>query len=498
MFNNRKIRGLRLFSPDTPSLFEVLASIDEPPRHLPANSSFRATPFFNHDLGIRARGATTFDYLDNTLRISPRDVVKMDWYSERDSSRHEYIVLKVTDRVHRKDVWIRFLPYSEDNIGDYAYTEAAMIPANADLSASFHFETPVQYSNILETRHEMRKSLQDRNSKANRYAHASRFVEMLSTTVGQGVGRCSSLDLCKIWSTQPDSHRRLRAFCWYISEISGLEYIVLDFVATLDFKTDQGWWVRLERENASDMAFMSGSRDSIVLGGSVLKHRMTFQNGVPFEHVRDVLYDTPAVDPDAIDDTWQYASQLAYRLSMKVEDGLGECSVQDLCEMWSVHDTPSLLVNRALCYQGTREGEAEYVLINVSKTLQLQGRRGLWARLEYNAASAGVELDWASISQNRRRLQAHESNLIADRKFEGLEFKKIESIIRPRRSNKQLNSLPSRPSMVEILPAFSKLSDHAGQLQVSAPQITSIMVIIGYRLVLTSLILLLTIRHCQR
>ncbi|KAF8602654.1 hypothetical protein BDV93DRAFT_192891 [Ceratobasidium sp. AG-I] len=182
-------------------------------------------------------------------------------------------------------------------------------------------------------------------------------------------------------------------------------------------------------------ACISRSSDFIVLRDSNLMHRMAFRDGVPFEHVRDVLYDMPSVDPDAIDDTWQYASQLAYRLSMKVEDGLGECSVQDLCEMWSVHDTPSLLVNRALCYQGTRESEAEYILINVSKTLQLQGRRGLWARLEYNAAS-GVELDWASISRNYQRLQAHESNLISGKEFDCLKFGNIKTILSQRRCNK--------------------------------------------------------------
>lgn len=25
--------------------------------------------------------------------------------------RHEYIVLKVSDKVNRKDVWVRFMPY---------------------------------------------------------------------------------------------------------------------------------------------------------------------------------------------------------------------------------------------------------------------------------------------------------------------------------------------------------------------------------------------------
>lgn len=49
----------------------------------------------------------------------------------------------------------------------------------------------------------------------------------------------------------------------------------------------------------NDTASISTSRDFIVLRDSTLVHRMTFRDGVPFEHVRDVLCDVPAADPDA-------------------------------------------------------------------------------------------------------------------------------------------------------------------------------------------------------
>lgn len=76
------------------------------------SASSGAVPYLNYDLGISADVSTPFDYLDGTIRIKPRTVVKMDWYSEREGDRHEYIVLQVSDRVYHKDVWIRFLPYS--------------------------------------------------------------------------------------------------------------------------------------------------------------------------------------------------------------------------------------------------------------------------------------------------------------------------------------------------------------------------------------------------
>lgn len=169
-----------------PASMGTLTSIDESPRHLPPNGGIRALPFYHHDLGITDRGATTFDFLEGTLHIMPRIVVKMNWYSERDGNRHEYIVLKVSEKVHHKDVWIRFLPYSsssnfdcrgldcvdaiyaEDHVGDFAYIEAAMVPINASVSASLDFENGVHYSDVLATRHKMRKVLHNRNTEVSR------------------------------------------------------------------------------------------------------------------------------------------------------------------------------------------------------------------------------------------------------------------------------------------------------------------------------------------
>lgn len=75
---------------------------------------------------------------------------------------------------------------------------------------------------------------------------------------------------------------------------------------------------------------------------------------------------------------------------MKVNNDLGECPVLDLCKMWSGNGVPTLLVNRAQCYRENREGGPEYMLINISEAPQAQGRRGLWARFEFHAASGKV------------------------------------------------------------------------------------------------------------
>ena len=74
------------------------------------------------------------------------------------------------------------------------------------------------------------------------------FVEMMSATVGRGVGECTPGDLFEIWPTRPDSDRHLRASYWYIDNSTGLDYIILHVVVTLDFKTDQRWWIKLERD----------------------------------------------------------------------------------------------------------------------------------------------------------------------------------------------------------------------------------------------------------
>lgn len=74
------------------------------------------------------------------------------------------------------------------------------------------------------------------------------FFETLTSAVGCGEGECSIQDLFEIWPIRPDSDRHMRALYWYEPNTDdGIEYLVIHVVATLDFKTDQRWWIRLER-----------------------------------------------------------------------------------------------------------------------------------------------------------------------------------------------------------------------------------------------------------
>ncbi|KAF8602657.1 kinase-like protein [Ceratobasidium sp. AG-I] len=301
----------------------------------------------------------------------------------------------------------------------------------------------------------MHKLLQGRSMEAKHYAYASRFVEMLSATVGRGVGECTSQNLCEIWPVHPSSDRHLRAFYWYINEDSGLEYIVLHVVATLDFKTDQRWWVRLERDKE-------------------LMSQMTFEDGVPFEAVRSILHNMPAGDPTAIDDCWHYTSQLAYELIMNIGIGLGDCPTRDLCRMWSGDRGLGLRVNLAQCYREEGEDAAEYLLVNILELPHSQSRRGLWVRFEHSVTS-GTNVDWTSISQNRRRLLSKGSSLIADREFDDLAFSKIQSTISQGLSNISKGGFPLRPTMAEMLPIFSALYGYVEPPRAMTPVITSTM-----------------------
>ncbi|KAF8602659.1 kinase-like protein [Ceratobasidium sp. AG-I] len=319
----------------------------------------------------------------------------------------------------------------------------------------------------------MGKLFQARNIEANPYAQTSRFVEMLTATVGRGAGECTSEDLFEIWATRPDSDRHLRAFYWYLDGDTGLDYIILHVVATLDFKTDQRWWVRLERDEGIDKVYISRSRDLILLRNSELTSQMTFQDGVPFEDVRDILEAAPVAGPAAAD-SWDYASQLAFKLSVNVGNGLGDCPTKDLCQMWSGDYGRNVAINRAQCYREDGEDEAEYMLLNVSERSQGWGRSGLWLRLEQNATS-GTNLDWTSISQNRRRLLSRGASLVADMAFDELTFGEVRTIISRRQSNSFQGKIPSHSSMAEMLSSFSSLSCSAKSMQAMTPVITSTM-----------------------
>src|SRR4051812_32616189 len=77
------------------------APINEPHRRIPSAVTLGGVLYLNLNLGISAIGTASFDYLHKNIQIKPRAVVNMDWFSEPAGDRHEYIVLKVSDKVNR-------------------------------------------------------------------------------------------------------------------------------------------------------------------------------------------------------------------------------------------------------------------------------------------------------------------------------------------------------------------------------------------------------------
>ncbi|KAG8713813.1 hypothetical protein FRC09_018300 [Ceratobasidium sp. 395] len=379
------------------------------------------------DLRISSLGIANFDYQDtHSNRISPRKVTEMHYYSEQAGDLDDWIVLKVTDPTHDADVWVRFQPDSAGYLGDFALDHELAIPGDAALRASLHFDNSIGYKDAIETRSAVFKQCKGAGAEAGSTLCASRYAEMLSLRIGQGVGRCTPQDLCEIWPVLPDSDRRLQAFYWYEkTDSSGIEYIVLHVVGSSSYtQTGQNWWVRLERDGSTDEAVISKNRRLVELSESKQTRAIVFRDGIPFYNVIQVLQGIPTGFDMTTEDCWYYSSTLAHRLSAEVGDDQFECPTEDLAEIWSGERGAQLFVNRIQWFQ---DGQGpDYLVLNISTTKH--DGHGLWVRLGQDPV-IGSLVDTACVTRNRRSLLRSGPLMNADVTFSTLRFGKVKQVL---------------------------------------------------------------------
>ncbi|CAE6422293.1 unnamed protein product [Rhizoctonia solani] len=402
----------------------------------------------NINIGIVDK-KTCFDYVRHGTIIAPRSVREMQWCTEQSGDADEFIILRIEDEKNGGEVYVRFKSYSGGGtMGDTAHSISQLLTPDMSSHATLSFEKGIDYQAVVDIR--MKMSLMHRipvDGKKRAFLTAE-FVEMLSLHIGEGVSLCTPQDLCEIWPSVPTSDRRLFELRWYeIQDGSGAEFIVLLINGSSDLSSYEDWWVRLERVEMSDQAAISMRSDAVIHPGSALKHRMTFDDGVPFGDVIDVLRSVPIGLNPVTEDSWFYASTIAHKISMQVGDDLGECSINDLKEIWSGERGSQMLVNRT---QSFTEQEApgissQFLLFNIS--LDKHDRRGLWVR--FGKSMDGDE-DSASISKCRRRLLSKGSNLDADAAFEDLKFGEMMST--PHRINAEREAESQRKSITSIGP----------------------------------------------
>ncbi|KAG9091037.1 hypothetical protein FRC06_000739 [Ceratobasidium sp. 370] len=206
----------------------------------------------------------------------------------------------------------------------------------------------------------------------------------------------------------------------------------------------QNWWVRLERDGATDLAVISRNRELVVTRGSKKTRQIVFQDGILFDNVIQVLRDIPTGFNLATEDCWYYASTLAHRLSAEVGDDFFECPTEDLCEIWSGERGARLFVNRIQWFQGS-ENEPGYLILNVSATKH--GRHGLWVRLGQEPLLGGL-VDSACVTRNRKRLSRPDPIMMADITFGQLRFGKVTQVLKKlSRSMLSFNVNPSKSAM---------------------------------------------------
>ncbi|KAG8702098.1 hypothetical protein FRC08_003694 [Ceratobasidium sp. 394] len=400
------------------------------------------------DLGISPAGSTGFDHQDHDgRRVAPRTVKEMVICSEQDGAMDDWIVLKLEDPSHpNTNVWIRFSLHSAGSRGYFTFNSDLAMPANSALRAKLQFDNGIGYQEALDTRAKVSKQSLASHNEHDPAIYASIYAELLSLHIGSGVGRCTPQDLCEIWPSLPDSDRRLQAFYWYEqTDGSGIEYIVLHVVGSSCFSEIQNWWVRLERDGATDLAVISRNRQLVVTPGSKQTRQIVFQDGILFDNVIQVLRDIPTGFNFATEDCWYYASTLAHRLSAEVGDDFFECPTEDLGEIWSGERGAQLFVNRIQWFQGA-EDELGYLILNVSATKH--GRHGLWARLGQEPL-LGSLVDSTCVTRNRKRLLRSDPIMRADITFGELRFGRVTQVL------KRLNqNVPSFNASRVFMPAM--------------------------------------------
>ncbi|KAH7343212.1 hypothetical protein B0J17DRAFT_641459 [Rhizoctonia solani] len=364
-------------------------------------------------------GQAHFDMRDGVL-VAPCSVREMHWCSEQSGESHEFIILRLED-ASQNEVWVRFKAYSGGGImGDMAFSGAPLLAHTMSPHANISFENGIDYQAVVETRRKMSRLYKVPADGKNRAFRTADFAEMLSLHIGKGVGLCTPQDLCEIWPSVPTSDRRLFELRWY----------------------------EMADGSVSDCAAISTDSEAVIHPGSELKHKLTFNDGLPFENVIDVLRSVPIGLNPISEDCWFFASTITHKISMQVGDDLADCSVKDLREIWSGERGSHLLVNRIQSLQEfERQGiPSEYLLLNICQ--DKYDRRGLWVRLGKNMDGND---DWASISQNRRRLMSGaDSNLIADVAFEVLKFGDVMSALS--QINSEMNIAGQRRGSCRVIP----------------------------------------------
>ncbi|CAE6434446.1 unnamed protein product [Rhizoctonia solani] len=394
-------------------------------------------------------GQAYFDHMRDGVLVAPRSVREMQWCSEQSDESHEFIILRIEDP-NQNEVWVRFKAYSGGGImGDMAYSSAPLLVHTVSPHANISFENGIDYQKVVETRRKMTQLHKIPVEGKNRAFRTAEFAEMLSLHIEKGVGLCTPQDLCEIWPSVATSDRRLFELRWYeMADGSGGEFILLLINGSSDLSAYEDWWVRLERVEMSDYAAISTDSDAVIHPESELKHKLTFSDGLPFGNVIDVLRSVPIGLNPISEDCWFFASTVVHKLSMEIGDDLGECSVEDLREIWSGERGSQLLVNRI---QHLEEFEkpgirSEYLLLGICQ--EKYERRGLWVRL---GKSMDGNEDWASISRSRRRLMnSADSNLIADVAFEVLKFGDVMSTLR--KINSEMNTPGQRRGSCRVIP----------------------------------------------
>ncbi|CAE6352635.1 unnamed protein product [Rhizoctonia solani] len=374
---------------------------------------------------------------------APRLVREMYWCSEQSDDCNDFIILNIEDEnhVYGSEVWVSFQVYCQGETLRLSNTAPSMGELfNHEMAprASISFKNGINYDAMLHTRETIARMHQIRSKSKDQASCAADFAEMLSLNIGEGAGLCTPQDLCEIWPATPTSDRRLFELQWYeIPDGSGAEFAVVLINGSSDLSSYKDWWVRLERVELSDCAIISMSHDEVVHpgDGSELKHKVTFDGGIPFAQVISILRSIPVGSNPIIEDCWFYAATLAHKITMQVGDDLGECSIEDLIEIWSGERGSYMRVNRAQAMQEDDDfgNISHFLLLNISDDPH-EGR-GVWVRLERNPEVGSK----AYFSRNRRRLLKKDANIASDVAFETLKFGEAMSAL------KTLDRQPSMP-----------------------------------------------------
>ncbi|CCO27526.1 hypothetical protein BN14_01506 [Rhizoctonia solani AG-1 IB] len=224
-----------------------------------------------------------------------------------------------------REIWVRFKPYSGGGVmGDVADSLTPLLGSTVSSRATVTFENGINYEAVIEARATISGMHRLPVNVKTRASHAAELVEMLSLHIGKGLGLLNPQALCEIWPAVPTSDRRLFELEWYeMCDGTGQEFTVLLINGSSKLSS---------YEIVQDEVAISMSKDRVIHPGSELKHKVTFNDGVPFANVVDVLRSIPVGTNPIVEDCWFYTSIIAQKLIMEVGEDVAECSIRDLME----------------------------------------------------------------------------------------------------------------------------------------------------------------------